>query len=108
MHYIRSRYGEGLPGGLYRSASEIKRDMAIIEEKITETESKLTVRNMLSALLESSDNGEKIADENTIATLDSIIADAERSLFHLERLRDGLNYLEEELSELRWLLKKDA
>lgn len=108
MHYIRSRYGEGLPGGLYRSASEIKRDMAIIEEKITETESKLTVRNMLSALLESSDNGEKIADEDTIATLDSIIADAERSLFHLERLRDGLNYLEEELSELRWLLKKDA
>lgn len=108
MHYIRSRYGEGLPGGLYRSASEIKRDMAIIEEKITETESKLTVRNMLSVLLESSDNGEKIADEDTIATLDSIIADAERSLFHLERLRDGLNYLEEELSELRWLLKKDA
>jgi hypothetical protein len=108
LHYIRSRFGDGLPSGLYRSASEIKRDMDIIEEKIKETESKLTVRNILSTLWESSDNGEKIADEDTIAILDSIVADAERSLFHMERLRDGLNYLEEELSELRWLLKNDA
>ncbi len=108
MHYIRSRYGEGIPGGLYRNASEIKRDMNIIEEKIKEIESRLTVRNMLSALLESTDNGERVADEDTISALDSVVEDAERSLFHLERLRDGLNYLEEELSELRWLLKKDA
>jgi hypothetical protein len=80
----------------------------IIEEKIKQTESKLTVRNMLSAFLESDDDGERLADEDTISTLESIVEDAERSLFHLERLRDGLNYLEEELSELRWLLKNDA
>jgi hypothetical protein len=108
LHYIRSRSGEGIPGGLYRNASEIKRDMMIIEEKIKQTESKLTVRNMLSAFLESDDDGERLADEDTISTLESIVEDAERSLFHLERLRDGLNYLEEELSELRWLLKKNA
>ena len=106
--YIRQRPGEGIPGRLYRSPLEIKKDMAIIEEKIRETEAKLSVRNMISTLLESSEAGEKIIDEDTVATMESIIENAERSLFHLERLRDGINYLEEELSEVRWLMKKNA
>jgi len=105
--YIRQRPGEGIPGRLYRSPLEIKKDMAIIEEKIRETEAKLSVRNMISSLLESNENGEKIIDEDTVATMESIIENAERSLFHLERLRDGINYLEEELSEVRWLMKRN-
>ncbi len=106
--YIRQRPEEGIPGRLYRSPLEIKRDMAIIEEKIRETEEKLSVRNLIATLLESNQEGEAVMDESTITTLESIIENAERSLFHLERLRDGINYLEEELSEVRWLMKKNA
>ena len=106
--YIRERSGEGIPGRLYRSPSEIKRDMAIIEEKIREVEDKLSVRNLISALMESGDGNGRLIDEDTISTLETIMDNAERSLFHLERLRDGINYLEEELSEVRWLMKKNA
>lgn len=103
--YIRPRPHEGISGGLYRDASEIKRDMRIIEEKTKEIEAKLSVRNLISTLLES---GKEVIDEDTVNTIESILADTERSLFHLERLRDAMNYLEEELSEVRWLMKKNA
>lgn len=106
--YIRPRPNEGIPGGLYRDTSEIRRDMSIIEGKIREVEDKLSVRNIISALIESDNAEEKIIDESTVSALETIIADAERSLFHLERLRDAMNYLEEELSEVRWLMKKNA
>jgi hypothetical protein len=104
--YIRPRPNEGIPGGLYRDTSEIRRDMSIIEGKIREVEDKLSVRNIISAIIH--EGREEIIDESTLSSLESIIADAERSLFHLERLRDAMNYLEEELSEVRWLMKKNA
>ena len=106
--YIRSRFSEGIPGGLYRDTSEIQRDMTIIEEKIKEVEEKLSVRNLISTIMETGDREDRLMDEGTISTLETIIENAERSLFHLERLRDAMNYLEEELSEVRWLLRKDA
>lgn len=106
--YIRPRYSEGIPGGLYRDTIEIRRDMIIIEEKIKEVEDKLSVRNLISNIMETGDSEDKLIDEKTISTLETIIENAERSLFHLERLRDAMNYLEEELSEVRWLLRKDA
>ena len=82
--------------------------MIIIEEKIKEVEDKLSVRNLISNIMETGDSEDKLIDEKTISTLETIIENAERSLFHLERLRDAMNYLEEELSEVRWLLRKDA
>lgn len=106
--YIRPRYSEGIPGGLYRDTIEIRRDMIIIEEKIKEVEDKLSVRNLISNIMKTGDSEDKLIDEKTISTLETIIVNAERSLFHLERLRDAMNYLEEELSEVRWLLRKDA
>ena len=100
--YIRERAYEGIPGRLYRSTEEISRDIRIIEEKIRETEAKLSVHSIIDGLMESRD---KMIDESILENLSSIIGNAERSLFHLERLREGMNYLEEELSEVRWLLK---
>ena len=106
--YIRQRANEGIPGGLYRKTSEILRDMSIIENKISEVESKLSVRNLISTIIESDDPEKDLIDESTVSTLEAIIEDAERSLFHLERLRTAMNYLEEELSQVRWLMKKNA
>ena len=106
--YIRPRANEGIPGGLYRKTSEILRDMSIIENKISEVESKLSVRNLISTIIESDDPEKDLIDESTVSTLEAIIEDAERSLFHLERLRTAMNYLEEELSQVRWLTKKNA
>ena len=102
--YVRSIRNEGSPAGLYRHTSEIRRDMEIIEKKIRETEDKLSVRNIIAEII---DSEEEMIDESMISTLDKIIADAERSIFHLERLRDAMAYLEEELEEVRWLMKND-
>jgi hypothetical protein len=103
--YIRSRSAEGIPGGLYRETSEIRRDMKIIEEKIKEIESKLSVHNLVSTLMQS---GKTVVDDEVVASIESILEDAERSLFRLERLRAAMNYLEEELSQVRWLMKKNV
>lgn len=103
--YVRERPREGIPSRLYRHPSEICKDMAIIEEKIRETEEKLSVHNLVDGILEMDC---KLINEELISTVDGLICNAERSLFHLERLRSAMIYLEEELSEVRWLLKKDA
>jgi hypothetical protein len=82
--------------------------MSIIENKISEVESKLSVRNLISTIIESVNSEKDLIDESTVSTLEAIIEDAERSLFHLERLRAAMNYLEEELSEVRELVKRYA
>ena len=103
--YIRSIRNEGIPGGLYRHTSEIRQDMDIIERKIREIENKLSVRNLVADII---DSGKEVIDESFIESMDRVIEDAERSIFHLERLRDAMNYLEEELEEVRWLMKNDG
>ncbi len=103
--YVRERPYEGIPARLYRSVSEIRRDMEIIEEKIRETEEKLSVHSLISGIMES---GSRVIDKSVILTLEIVVADAENSLFRLERLRDAMNYLEEELSEVRELVKRYA
>ena len=106
--YIRPRPSEGIAGGLYRETSEILSDMSIIENKIAEVESRLSVRNLISTILESGNTEETIIDESAVSALRTIIADLDRSLFHLERLQDAMNYLEEELAEVRWLTRRNA
>ena len=60
--YIRPRPKEGIPGGLYRRTSEILRDMSIIENKISEVESKLSVRNLISTIIESDEPEKDLID----------------------------------------------
>ena len=103
--YIRSIRDEGIPGGLYRHTSEIRRDMDIVERKIREIEEKLSVRNLVADII---DSGKEVIDEGFIESMDQVIEDAERSIFHLERLRDAMEYLEEELEQVRWLMKNDG
>lgn len=103
--YIRSIRDEGIPAGLYRHTSEIRRDMDIVEKKIREIEEKLSVRNLVADII---DSGKEVIDEGFIESMDQVIEDAERSIFHLERLRDAMDYLEEELEEVRWLMKNDG
>jgi hypothetical protein len=79
--------------------------MKIIEEKIKEIESKLSVHNLVSTLMQS---GKTVVDDEVVASIETILEDAERSLFRLERLRAAMNYLEEELSQVRWLMKKNV
>ena len=103
--YVRERPYEGIPARLYRSIAEIRRDMEIIEEKIRETEKKLSVHSLISGIMES---GSRVIDKSVVLTLELVLADAENSLFRLERVRDAMNYLEEELSEVRELVKRYA
>ena len=61
--YIRSIRDEGIPAGLYRHTSEIRRDMDIVEKKIREIEEKLSVRNLVADII---DSGKQVIDEGFI------------------------------------------
>ena len=105
MYYQREIKNEGIPAGLYRHTYEIVRDMDIISKKIKETEEKLSVRGLIASIIDSEGD---VIDEGVISTVDRLLCEAERSIFHLERLRDAMEYLEAELEEVRGLMKRDA
>ena len=67
--YVRERPYEGIPARLYRSIAEIRRDMEIIEEKIRETEEKLSVHSLISGIMES---GNRVIDKSVVLTLEVV------------------------------------
>ncbi len=90
----------GLPPRIYRTAGEIRRDIAEISEKIEETGEMLNIRALLVDMLmsERADSPERL-----IPDLEEAISEARDALVGLKRLKEELSSLEEELLEVRCL-----
>lgn len=105
MYYQREIKEEGIPPILFRHPKSIQQDMSIIARKIEEVESRLSVRNLVETIIKGEDD---IIDGDVISTVEKLLCDAERSIFHLERLRDAMEYFEEELEQARRFMKNEG
>lgn len=91
--------GEGLPPSLYRSPTEIRADMRQISERICEAEEMLSVRNILLGVISEWSRQEP---EKWIRELEETAEEARFSLIRLQKLRDTLCELREELNEAQY------
>ena len=92
---------EGEPARLYRSPNEIRKDIFEIKTKIESMDSKLNIRNVLTAMIDVSLDQDP---EKWIIALSEIVDDAEQTLDTLKRLRETLDLLSEELEDTKWAL----
>lgn len=93
----------GLPPRVYRTAAEIRRDIAQISDKIEETSEMLNIRALLVDMLMS----ERVDNpESFIPDLEEAIGEAREALYGLKQLKEELISLEEELGEVRCLFGK--
>lgn len=92
----------GIPPRIYRTPGEIKRDIRDIGEKIEETNEMLNIRGLLLDMLTSENSG---SPERLIPDLEEAVAEAREALIKLGRLKEELTSLEEELGEVKCLLK---
>ena len=88
----------GLPPRIYRDAQEIKRDIAIINDRIEEANSMLDIRSLIIDILVS-DN--KDNPEILIFDLEDAIKEAKSALELLKSLNEELLMLEDEILEVR-------
>lgn len=90
---------EGLPPALYRSPEEIRADMREIADRIREAEEMLSVRNILLGVISEWSEQEP---ERWVRELEETAEEAHFSLIVLQKLKDTLCQLREELSEARY------
>jgi hypothetical protein len=92
----------GIPPRLYREPAEIKKDINEIADKIAETNEMLNIRSLIMDILvsERADSPKKLIPE-----LEETIGEAGEALARLKELEDELMLLEEELMEVKWLVK---
>ena len=91
---------DGIPPALYRTPAQIKRDMARIVKEIKEADEMLSVRNILTEMID------ELATEEParwIEELEITVAEAREALARLERLHDALSELAVELEEAKWI-----
>ncbi len=90
----------GMPARIYRTPAEIKDDIRKISYAIKETSSMLNIRDLLVNILTS-----EFADkpERLIPELEEAISEARWALDSLNKLKEELDSLEDELQEVRWL-----
>ncbi len=93
----------GTPPRIYRTPSEIRADIKEISESIDETLDMLNVRDMLLNMI-ISENRE--SPEKLVLELASAISEAESAQRRLSGLREELSMLEDELVEVRELLRR--
>ena len=93
---------EGEAPRLYRSPSEIRRDMAVISSKIEETSDMLSVHNILMEMIPI---WAEEAPEEWIPELEETLADATEALETLKELKCSLEELQEELEDVKCLLR---
>ena len=101
MYLCMNSY-EGRPAMLYRSTEEIRRDMRIIADKITEQEEMLSVHNLL---LEMIPTWAEQSPERWIPELEGMVAEACEALDTIQRLKESLEFLRLELEDVRCMLK---
>ena len=99
--------GENLSEGcgcrMYRTPSEIRRDMESVNLRISEINAALNVRNLLGEMLELS---VRMSTEKCIEELEEIVGEARDMIDELGRLKDTLVELADELEETEWELKR--
>ena len=92
---------EGMPPRLYRTPSEIRRDMAAIAAKIRENEEMLSVHNLLIEMIPS---WAEQSPEKWIPELLETLSDADEALENLKRLKTALEELSLELEDVRCMM----
>lgn len=92
---------EGEPARLYRSPDKIREDICEIRTRIKSVDSKLNIRNILTAIIDEVADG---SPEKWIPALAAIVEDAEQTLESLNSLKESLDLLGEELEDTRWAL----
>jgi hypothetical protein len=93
---------EGAPPRLYRTPSEIRRDISAISEKIRETESMLSAHNILMELIPT---WAEESPERWIPELCETVAEAEEALENLNLMKGALEELSLELSDVLCMMK---
>lgn len=88
----------GMPPHLYRSLTEIRKDMRRISSEITHTNQKLNIRSILTELIDDSRNDKP---ESFILDLEEIVGEAREALDRLSGLEEELTALREELRVTR-------
>ena len=92
---------EGMPPRLYRTPSEIRRDMAAIAAKIRENEEMLSVHNLLIEMIPS---WAEQSPEKWIPELLETLSEADEALENLKRLKTALEELSLELEDVRCMM----
>ena len=92
---------EGMPPRLYRSPSEIHRDMMRISAAIKENEEMLSVHNLLIEMIPT---WAEQSPERWIPELEATVSEAREALDNLRRLQFALEELSEELEEIRCMM----
>ena len=92
---------EGEPARLYRSPTDIRRDIYEIKEKIAKCNEMLNVRGILTETITDLSLGEP---SGWICALRAIVEDAEDTLSTLNELKATLDCLKEELEDTRCVL----
>lgn len=92
----------GHPPRLYRSPSEIHRDMIRISARIRENEEMLSVHNLLIEMIPT---WAEQSPEKWIPELEATVAEARDALDNLSRLQCALEQLSLELEDVRCMMK---
>ncbi len=93
---------EGLPPRLYRSPSEIHRDMICISAKIRENEEMLSVHNILIEMIPT---WAEQSPEVWLPELEATVEEAKEALDRLRKLQSALELLAAELEEVRCMMR---
>lgn len=99
--YTCMNTNEGQPPRLYRSPTEIHRDMAVISRRIRENEEMLSVHNLLIEMIPL---WAEQSPERWLPELEATVAEARDALDNLKRLQQMLEELALELEEVRWIM----
>ena len=102
MYSILDKYN-GEPPRLYRTPGEIRRDITAISEKIRDTESMLSVHNILLELIPT---WAEESPERWIPELTETVAEAEEALENLKLMKMALEELSIELSEVLCMMRR--
>ena len=94
----------GEPARIYRTTTEIRRDMERISDKIKEANGRLSVRSILLDLVDATrDEGDNPA--YWIPELTAALDEARVAYESLCELKDELSALYEEMRETRWAMR---
>ena len=102
MYSILDKYN-GEPPRLYRTPGEIRRDITAISEKIRDTESMLSVHNILLELIPA---WAEESPDRWIPELTETVAEAEEALENLKLMKMALEELSIELSEVLCMMRR--
>ena len=92
---------EGMPPRLYRSPSEIHRDMIRISARIRENEEMLSVHNLLIEMIPT---WAEQSPEEWLPELEATVAEALEALDKLKKLQFAFETLAKELEEVRCMM----